>query len=257
MTLSNPSIGKPGIAAHRGGSLLWPENTLFAFHKAIELGVHALEFDVHLSRDGRAVVLHDPTLDRTTQGNGPVSQLDWSVLSKIRMKAKPEERIPLFEEVLDLVNPLPVAPIVELKLDHAGTRHRGIEAVVLDALSTRGLLERSYIISFSFEILETVRRLDKTVPIMGNLSEKNIDTLGGIDGAICKLQDLDAKGINIKHLHVTAELMAKLDDARMELSVWTVNETDLMEKFTDLGATLLVTDRPDLALGVVRDRNRL
>ena len=59
------------LAAHRGGSLLWPENSLLAFRNAVALGADFIEFDVHLSRDGEVVVIHDPTLDRTTSGSGP------------------------------------------------------------------------------------------------------------------------------------------------------------------------------------------
>ena len=60
------------LAAHRGGALLWPENSLLAFRNSVALGADFIEFDVHLSKDGELVVIHDPTLDRTTSGSGPV-----------------------------------------------------------------------------------------------------------------------------------------------------------------------------------------
>ena len=62
------------VAAHRGGALLWPENSLLAFRNAVGLGADYLEFDVHLSKDGEVIVIHDPTLDRTTTGAGPVRE---------------------------------------------------------------------------------------------------------------------------------------------------------------------------------------
>ena len=74
------------FAAHRGGSLLWPENSLLAFGKAVDLGADFLEFDVHLSRDGEAVVIHDATLDRTTTGRGPVREGTLSELKGVRLR---------------------------------------------------------------------------------------------------------------------------------------------------------------------------
>ena len=71
-----PTVAAPPIlfAAHRGGALLWPENSLLAFRNAIELGADFIEFDVHLARDGEVVVIHDPTLERTTTGAGRVRE---------------------------------------------------------------------------------------------------------------------------------------------------------------------------------------
>src|SRR3989304_8217888 len=74
------------LAAHRGGAQLWPENSLFAFRNAIALGANFLEFDVHLSRDGQGVVIHDPTLERTTTGTGAVSDRTLAELRTLRLK---------------------------------------------------------------------------------------------------------------------------------------------------------------------------
>jgi len=92
------------FAAHRGGSLLWPENSLLAFGKAVDLGADFLEFDVHLSRDGEPVVIHDATLDRTTTGRGPVRGLTRSELTALRLKdasgAATAETVPSLDEVV-------------------------------------------------------------------------------------------------------------------------------------------------------------
>ena len=77
------SLTEPAVIAHRGGSKLRPENTLAAFDHAASLGVDGLECDVHLSRDGEPVVIHDPTLDRTTDASGPVSALTADELARV------------------------------------------------------------------------------------------------------------------------------------------------------------------------------
>ncbi|MBI2555390.1 MAG: glycerophosphodiester phosphodiesterase family protein [Candidatus Rokubacteria bacterium] len=74
------------LAAHRGGAQLWPENSLLAFRNAIALGADFLEFDVHLSKDGEVVVIHDPTLDRTTTGSGAVKGRTIAELKALRLK---------------------------------------------------------------------------------------------------------------------------------------------------------------------------
>ena len=72
-----------GICAHRGASDTHPENTLAAFREAIQLGAHMIEFDVALSKDGQLVLMHDTTVDRTTDGDGPVSELTLAELKKL------------------------------------------------------------------------------------------------------------------------------------------------------------------------------
>ena len=82
---------RPEIIAHRGGGLLWPENSLLACRNAAALGVHRVQVDVHLSGDGEVVVLHDATLDRTPKGTGPVHFRSWAELSAIALRDAPGE----------------------------------------------------------------------------------------------------------------------------------------------------------------------
>ncbi|MBI4560644.1 MAG: glycerophosphodiester phosphodiesterase family protein, partial [Candidatus Rokubacteria bacterium] len=86
--LAEPRPGPALVAAHRGGALLWPENSLLAFRNAIALGADFLEVDAHPSRDGELVVIHDPTLDRTTTGAGAVRDRSLAELRALRLKDK-------------------------------------------------------------------------------------------------------------------------------------------------------------------------
>ena len=92
------------LAAHRGGALLWPENSLLAFRNSVALGADFIEFDVHLSKDGELVVIHDPTLDRTTSGSGPVKGRTAAELKALRLKDKTgaltDESVPTLDEVV-------------------------------------------------------------------------------------------------------------------------------------------------------------
>lgn len=90
------------IIAHRGARNLWAENSLSGFRKTAELGVDAVELDLHLSRDGEIMVIHDPLLDRTTDGDGPVSDLTFEALSRVRLRDTIDETIPTLTQVLDV-----------------------------------------------------------------------------------------------------------------------------------------------------------
>src|SRR5882762_11425903 len=112
---SGGAQGKPTtlLAAHRGGALLWPENSLLAFRNAVALGCDFVEFDVHQTADGEVAVIHDHTLDRTSEGRGAVGAATATALRRLRLKGRDggltDERVPLLEDVLALVAASPAA----------------------------------------------------------------------------------------------------------------------------------------------------
>ena len=123
-----PGAGRPAIAAHRGGASLWPENSLTAFRGALGLGVDLVECDVHQTRDGEVLVVHDPTLERTTTGRGAVRDVAWAELAAVTVRGTSGERVPRLADVLALLRPAPVGLLLEIKHDPADaalSRHRG------------------------------------------------------------------------------------------------------------------------------------
>lgn len=152
----------PHLCAHRGLSLACPENTLPAFAAAISLGVHEIEFDVKWSRDRVPVICHDPTVDRTTDGAGPVSELDWSRLRELDAGAYlgPQwagVRLPRLEEVLDLAGgrvTLNVHTFPDVDL----VRH------VCDLLRERSLTDSAYLALRTEEALAVAREVAPEIP---------------------------------------------------------------------------------------------
>ena len=119
---NNPWIRdrRPLSVAHRGHSIAYPENTLEAYRKAIELGVEMIECDVNITRDGKLVMMHDPTLDRTTTGSGNVSASTWEDIQRLDAggKFKPEfagARIPSAEETLLFYKEAGIFSCIEVK----------------------------------------------------------------------------------------------------------------------------------------------
>jgi len=152
------------VIAHRGASGRAPENTLASFQAALDIGVDGIELDVHLSRDGQLVVIHDANLKRTTNGQGLVHEHTLAELKTLdaggwHSPAFAGEKIPTFEEVLDLVGRR-----VPLQVEIKGAT-AGVTEATIAALDRRGLLDTVMMTSFQLNLLPRVRELVPSVEI--------------------------------------------------------------------------------------------
>ena len=146
--------------AHKGQSGNLPENTLAAFRNAVELGADWLEFDVQMSRDGQLVVIHDETVDRTTNGSGRVADL---TLAELRaLDAGNGERIPTFTEVIELAKAAGVPIMPEAKSPQL---YPGLEARMVEAIAAAGYADQTVIQSFDPAALARIRALDPAISI--------------------------------------------------------------------------------------------
>ena len=118
------------IIAHRGGALLWPENSRTAITNAVRLGVDQVQVDVHPTRDGRIAVIHDATLERTTDGVGAVAARSWAELSALTLQGTKGEGIPSLGEVVDLLRPSRATLRIEIKADVAKRIYPGFSALL-------------------------------------------------------------------------------------------------------------------------------
>jgi glycerophosphoryl diester phosphodiesterase len=240
--------GRPLIAAHRGGALLWPENSLTAFRGALGLGVDLVELDVHLTKDGEVVVIHDPTLERTTTGRGAVRDHTWAELGAVTVTGIAGERPPRLEEVLDLIRPSPVGLLLEIKAGPDRARYPAIEDRVLRLLDARGLAARTTVMAFDWAVLERLRELSATLRLTGLLSRRGAEQLGGVQVAAERLARLKVNDLGIERTLLTPDAVAAARAAGLTIGVWTVNETDELRAALAAGVDYVTTDRPDLAL---------
>jgi glycerophosphoryl diester phosphodiesterase len=243
----------PLIAAHRGGAALWPENSLAAVRGALALGVDALEFDVHLTADGEPVVIHDPTLERTTTLRGLVRETTREALRAARLRdaggAVTGELVPTLAEVLDVAAAAPrVEVLPEIKTDHQRQPYPGIEERVIERLGARGLLARATVQSFDAGTLKRVRALEPSLRTMFLVSQRRLTATGvTAEDSVRWAKAVGATDLGIDHRVADASVIAAARAAGLRLSVWTVNaETDLV-RMRDLGPDVVMTDRPDLA----------
>jgi glycerophosphoryl diester phosphodiesterase len=243
----------PRIVAHRGGALLWPENSLLAFRSALALGVDDVELDVHLTADGEVVVIHDPTLDRTTTGRGPVSASRLADLAGVRLReadgGATDERLPTLARILDLLVPTAAGLLLEIKVGADGRSHPGIEERALDLVRSRGLGARVLVMAFEEATVVRVRALDPSIRTVLLIGRRDAARLGprAVEGVRRAVQ-LGASSVGMDHRLVDAEVVAAARAARLGLGAWTVNDEPEIRRMLALGVDSITSDRPDLAL---------
>lgn len=216
------------ITGHRGAAELAPENTIAAFRTAIGHGVDAVEFDVRATADDELVVIHDDSVDRTTDGTGRVDDMD---LAELRaLDAGDGHSVPTLAEVLDFLADEDLDLRIELK-------ERGLGERVVDAVTGRGIEARTTITSFDHEALEEVAGAPPRVGFIA--PEPTIEALEVVDrlGAAALFVNIDA---------VDASDVEEAASRGIELGVWTVNDPDDVDRAVSLGVDSITTDRPDM-----------
>src|SRR5437660_896053 len=246
----------PQRAAHRGGSYLAPQNTLAAFRNALTLPVDAIELDIHMSCDGHAIVFHDYTVDKHTNGHGNILDLDFAYLRSLNAAAHfpggwPEpQQIPTLREVLDLAKGH-VQAYIEIKPSKRnGTygHYPNIAETVIEEVRHAGMLDQALIISFDWSVLPLVKSLEPGLQT-GALVSKDVwdararDALGTLIGQVTTL---GCNWINMNHGLFTPAMPAIAHDHGFKLGIWTVNTLDAMRRFAAAGVDSLTSDRPDL-----------
>ena len=240
------------VAAHRGGAALWPENSLLAFRSALALGVDALELDLHLTADGEVVVLHDPSLDRTSTGTGAVRDLKLADLAAVRLKTREgavtAERVPTFAQVLDLVAPTSAELLPEIKVDANRQRYDGIEEKVLALIRARGLRSRTTIQAFQVETIRRLRELEPKARTMLLVARGDVERDRARPAeAVRRARELGATDLGMNHRLIDTDVMSAARAAGIRVSAWTVNEESDIRRMVDLGVDIVMSDRPDLA----------
>ena len=235
--------------AHRGASIQYPENTLLAFRKAIEQGVDYLEMDMHLTKDREIVVMHDETLDRTTNGTGFIWDQTLEELRKL--DAGQGERIPTLAEVVDLVHSMPVRLCLELKYeierdytDKYLQEGLATTEAVIRLLDRAGLTDRAALTSFSPILLQRAKELEPRFPLV-------IDPFPQ-DGSLTPKQVMDQ--VLPSRANVVAYYYSSCDQAFMEESrlcgimvwAWDPDDPEELRRLFRLGIDGVETNRPDI-----------
>jgi glycerophosphoryl diester phosphodiesterase len=237
------------IIGHRGGRNLWAENSMTGFRELAKMSAEGVEFDVHLTIDGEMLVIHDPTLDRTTEHTGPVSHLRKGKHKQVALKNGNGDTIPLLEDVLTLYAASDFELHVELKADSEGNPYTGMEARVAAILDSYGLAHRSILTSFNPEVLGTVRKVAPHIRTLSSYDAKSAEKYGLLGGIEHALQVSDIIAIEKTLLDQHWDLIERRVPLA-QLGVWVPNEEAELSFWLSKPIRQLTTDRPDRALNI-------
>ncbi len=253
---------RPAVIAHRGGKHLWPENTLVAFLGAREMGVDALELDVWSSADGEPVVIHDETVDRTTNGSGPVRSFSVSQLASLDAGYRFEHharkgefpyrgrdvRIPTLEEVFRAFPKMLM--VIEIKEECPRLIDR-----VGELIQEHGRADLSLVGSFC---TRTISRFRAGYPeVATTAAQREVIPFLFLNAIFAGRAYSSSSNAFFVPTHVgrlpvaTPRFIRGAQSRNLYVGVWTINEVDTMKALIDRGVDALITDRPDLALEIV------
>lgn len=230
------------IFAHRGASGYAPENTLEAFRLAMEQGADGMELDVHLTKDGEVVVIHDETLDRTSNGHGNVRDYTLEKLKKFSFHNHMEKyqgvQIPTLKEVLNLVKNSCMKVNIELKTGIYW--YEGIEEKTMDIVKTIGMEDRVIYSSFNHYSIQKVleQNSDAETAYLFSDVPLNMEKYA---------KDTGVKGLHpaVYHLKM-ADFLETYMKSGLKVRVWTVNNKEDMKMFIDAGVDAIITNYPDI-----------
>ena len=224
------------VVGHRGAAGLLPENTLKGFRHAILLGVDYVECDVHLTRDGHLVVMHDNTVDRTTDGHGAIRDL---MLARVRsLDAGDGEHVPLLDEVLELIKGQ-----VRLLCEVKGI---GTERATVDAVRAHGLTDDVTFTSFYLDRLATVRSLGRELQVGAIVPDPTDFDLG-------RAVAVGATSIGVQYRNVCLRIVEAAHHAGLDVRAWNPDTWREQAAMIALGVDGVCSNRPDILLAHLQD----
>jgi glycerophosphoryl diester phosphodiesterase len=242
-----PRMPRTDIASHRGGAFLWPENSMLAFRHALALPAEQLELDVHLSADGEVVVMHDATLDRTTDARGPVRARTLAELSRVRVKGTGGEPPPSLAEVTALTRAAGRILRLEVKADAEGRPYPGIVPACLGVLDAAGMRGRTVAMSFQPLTLAEFAAAGGLLRRVLLLEAKPWRGMG-LPGAVALARSCGAEEIGLPVGELEAEAVARFRAAGLAVGAWGANDEAMIGRGLALGLDAIATDDPPLAL---------
>lgn len=241
------------VFAHRGYSGLYPENTILAFKKAIEVNVCGVEIDVHKTKDGKIVVIHDELVNRTHNGFGFVKDFTYDELQKFQNKDEKYKnnedcKIPLLEDVLKLF--LDNKLFINIELKNNIIDYENLEKDVINLIKDYNLQNRVIISSFKNSSVEKIKKIDKNIEVSIINDFKFIDEFPPINIVQYSLKE-NLDGIHLNKKSVDYKLVENCKDNNKKIRVYTVNEKEDLKEMIKLDVDAIFTDFPKKVLDMI------
>lgn len=244
--------------AHRGSRVLWPENTAEAFQNAIDLGYTYIETDVQMTRDGVAVVFHDASLERTTNGAGPVDRWEFADLQRLDAAwwFNEADGYPLRGtgvRVRSLDEVFATWPDTRFNLD---LKSRNLEWAVADVIKRHRRENTTLVASLVDHRTAKFRRITRGAVAVsaGRSATAAMLAASRVGATVRRPVAAYQLPFDYRSCPIDAKLVTAIHAAGAQLHMWTVNQAADMNRLLDLGADGIVTDRPDVLNEVMRKR---
>jgi glycerophosphoryl diester phosphodiesterase len=259
---------RPLVIAHQGGELLAPSNTMTAFQQSVDLGVDVLEFDIHITKDGHLVTIHDPTVERTTNGKGYVHDFTLSDIQKLDAGYHFEDLngelsyrgkgayIPSLEEVFKTFPEMRM--VIEIKDDNPKDRIEEISQKLWSLIQQYNKEEQVIVASFDQEIIDKFDKIsDGNVALSAGEAEiKKFIILKKLFLANLYKPNADAFQLpteeSIFNL-ASPGIIKEAERRNVNIQYWTIDDKETMVQLLEDGANGIITNRPDLMLEVLED----
>jgi glycerophosphoryl diester phosphodiesterase len=254
---------RPLVMAHRGGAGLWPENTMHSFERAVDLGVDVLETEIQGTADNILVLMHDSTVDRTTNGSGPISSFtleelktldagyNWSADGGQTFPFRGSGiTVPTLEELCTAL------PTVRINIDIKQEKP-SLVASLCKTIRTFDMVDKVMVASFSSKVLKAFRRGCPEVTTSAGTGEvalfflMNLVFLGGLYRSGFQAFQIPEHSSGLRVL--TKRFVKTAHDLNLAVHVWTINETMDMQRLLELGVDGIITDYPDRLISLLRE----
>ncbi|WP_078553393.1 glycerophosphodiester phosphodiesterase [Bacillus alkalicellulosilyticus] len=260
------SEGEMLVIAHQGGEHLAPSNTLVAFEQAVEIGVDVIEFDIHITSDNHLVAIHDPTVDRTTNGSGVVAEMSLAELKKLdagfyfrNLEGDYSYReqgvtIPTVEEIFSAFPNIRMN--IEIKDTNPPDKIELLCQTLWSLIEKYELEEKVLIAAFDQNIIDTMSEASNhTVAVSGGKQEVTKFVIFHklfLNGLYRPKVDAIQVPTEQARIDLTDSYLIKMANKKgLDVHYWTINDRETMEYLVEQGANGIITDRPDILLEVL------
>lgn len=230
------------MVAHRGFSNVYPENTMLAMEKAVEEGCHAIEVDVRITRDDVLVLMHDSTVNRTTNSTGNISDMTWSQVSRLdagswKSAEFAGQRIPTFESILNRFRRENIFIVVEIKYD--ASYGMNMPYKIAEMILEKRMENQCLVMSFNFDVMHTIKKRYPSIQtgLLGSGS-----TTGVKETAVKNKHSFISWG----HGSLNQNIVSDWKGMGLGVNAWTINDMTNLQRAYDLGVTMLTSNHCDM-----------
>ena len=228
---------RPLIISHAACAGHAPENTLAGVNAALEIGADAIEVDVQASADGVPILMHDLTLDRTTNGSGDLASLTWEQLSALDAGGEP---VPTFAQALDLTRGRALL-VAEIK-------RPGCEEALADVVRDAGALDEVMVWSFLAPVLESMRQAEPKVPGSLLIAPRSMGDWPSLRELALRL---GLQAVRLPHASLNSDIVTQAGRSGLAVYAWTADAESDIQRLIDLATDGIVTNYPDRALALL------